>query len=106
MVQQYAKVTGVASNETVDKVGAVVTSQVTEQTLVGSKVVKSVQGPDGKLWVLMGLDSRAVEELTLGAVKTSMKNDQALWQQFQAKKGQEDLAAEIAKQRVVDTAAK
>ncbi|MDD5059279.1 MAG: LPP20 family lipoprotein [Sideroxydans sp.] len=106
MIKQFAQTTGAAQNETVDKVNASVTMQITEQTLSGSKVLKSVQGPDGKLWVLMGIDSRSVEELTQTAVKSSMKNDQALWQQFQSKKGQDEMAAEIAKQKVIDTPSK
>jgi len=106
MIKQFAATTGAGKSETVDKVNASVSLQITEQTLIGSKVIKSVQGPDGKLWVLMGLDSTSVEQLTQTAVKTSMKNDNALWQQFQAKKGQDEMATEIAKQKVIDAAAK
>lgn len=100
MVKQYAGTTGAAGSETVDRVNQSTTKQITDQTLVGSKVIKSVEGPDGKLWVLMGLDAKAVEELTKNVVKTSMNNDQALWQQFQGQKAQDELAAEIARQRL------
>lgn len=106
MIKQFAATTGSAKSETVDKVNASVSLQITEQTLTGSKVIKSVQGPDGKLWVLMGIDAASVEQFTQTAVKTSMKNDNALWQQFQAKKGMDEMATEIAKQKVADAASK
>lgn len=105
-ITQVVGTTGTAKTETVDQAKQSATNLITEQTLTGSRVVKSVQGPDGKLWVLMGLDSSAVENLTQSAVKTSMKNDNALWQQFQAKKGLDELATEIAKQKVAESAAK
>lgn len=105
-ITQVVGTTGTAKTETVDQAKLSATNLITEQTLIGSKVIKSVQGPDGKLWVLMGLDSSSVEQLTQSAVKTSMKNDNALWQQFQAKKGLDELATEIAKQKVVDATAK
>ena len=38
MVKQYAETTGAASTETVDKVNTSVTKQITDQTLVGTKV--------------------------------------------------------------------
>lgn len=105
MVKQFAETTGVADNESVDRVNSATTKQITDQTLVGSKVIKSVTGPDGRLWVLMGMDSKTIESLTKIAVKSSMNNEQALWQKFQAKKSQDELADEIAKQKVVDVPA-
>jgi hypothetical protein len=48
----------------------------------------------------MGLDTAGAQQLTEAAIKTSMNNDQAAWQQFRAQKGQDELAADIAKQKV------
>jgi hypothetical protein len=61
---------------------------------------KSLQGPDGTMYVLVGLDAASVQKLTETAVKTSMNNDRALWQKFQAGKAQDELAADIAKQKL------
>lgn len=100
MIKQYAETTGAGSKETVDRVNTSVTKQITDQTLTGTKIFRSATGPDGTLYVLVGLDDISVQKLTEAAVKTSMGNDQAAWQQFKAQKGQDELAAEIAKQKV------
>ena len=99
-VKQYAGTTGGGDTETVDKVNELVTSQFTNETLVGTRVFKTLQGPDGTMYVLVGLDAASVQKLTESAVKTSMNNDRALWQKFQAGKAQDELAADIAKQNL------
>lgn len=100
MIKQYAETTGAGSKETVDQVNTSVTKQITDQTLVGTKVFRSAQAPDGTMFVLVGLDEAAAQKLTESAVKTSMGNDQALWQQFKSQKAQDELAADIAKQKL------
>lgn len=100
MIKQYVETTGAASAETVDKVNTSVTKQITNETLKGTKIFRTAEGPDGTLYVLVGLDEAQAAKLTETAVKTSMGNDKALWQQFKAKGGQDELAAEIAKQKV------
>lgn len=102
MIKQFAEVTGAAAgdNETVDQVRSATTKQITNESLEGSKVVKTIQGPDGKLWVLMAVDENAVAAIAKKSVKTSMNNEQALWQKFQAKMSHDEMAEEIAKQKV------
>jgi hypothetical protein len=100
MIKQYAETTGAGTKETVDRVNTLVTKQITDQTLQGTKIFRSIQAPDGTMYVLVGLDEAAAQKLTETAVKTSMNNDQAAWQQFKASKGQDELAADIAKQKV------
>lgn len=100
MIKQYVETTGAASKETVDRVNTSVTKQITDQTLQGTRIFRSVVGPDGTMYVLVGLDEAAAQKVAETAIKTSMSNDQAAWQQFRAQKGQEELAAEIAKQKV------
>ncbi len=100
MIKQYVETTGAASKETVDRVNTSVTKQITDQTLQGTKIFRSIVGPDGTMYVLVGLDEASAQKLTVAAVKTSMGNDQAAWQQFRAQKGQDELAADIAKQKV------
>ncbi len=96
MVKQYAEVTGAADSETVDKVNTSVTKQITDETLVGTKIVKTRTSPNGTLYVLLGMDPSTAAAATENALKTSMNNDRALWQQFKAKQGQDELAAAIA----------
>lgn len=97
MIKQYAETTGAASTETVDMVNTSVTKQITSQTLTGTRIYKSRTSPSGGMYVLVGLDDKAVQQQAENALKTSMKNDQALWQQFKAQKAQDELAAEISK---------
>ena len=96
MVKQYAETTGAADSETVDKVNTSVTKQITDETLVGTKIFKTRTSPNGTLYVLLGMDPSTASQATQNALKTSMGNDKALWQQFKAKKGQDELAASIA----------
>ena len=71
--------------------------EITAEELVGSKVYKTRTGPNGRLFVLLGLDAAAAERIVAKAAKTSMKNEQALWQQFMAQKSFDEMAADIAK---------
>jgi len=70
----------------VDKVNTSVTKQITKEELSGSKVYKTRTSPNGTLYVLVGLDTENAVQVTQAALKTSMNNDQALWQQFKAHK--------------------
>ena len=96
MVKQYAETTGAADSETVDKVNTSVTKQITDETLVGTKIFKTLNSPNGALYVLLGMDASVAAQATENALKTSMGNDSALWQQFKAQKGQDELASSIA----------
>lgn len=100
MVKQFVETTGAGKDETVDRVNTSVTKQITNETLIGTRIFRSRQGPDGTMYVLLGLDEESAKKLTEAAVKTSMNNDKALWQKFQAGKSQDELAADIAKQKV------
>jgi hypothetical protein len=96
MVKQYAETTGAADTETVDKVNTSVTKQITDESLIGTKIYKTRTSPNGTLYVLLGMDPNATVTATENALKTSMQNDRALWQQFKAQQGQDELAAAIA----------
>lgn len=96
MVKQYVETTGAADTETVDKVNTSVTKQITDESLVGTKVYQTRTSPNGALYVLLGMDPSVAAMVTKNALTTSMKNDAALWQQFKAQKGQDELASSIA----------
>lgn len=97
MVKQYAETTGAASTETVDKVNTSVSKLITNETLEGSKLFKTATSPNGTMYALVGFDPKLAQKKTEDALKTSMNNEKALWQQFKAQKGQDELAADIAK---------
>jgi hypothetical protein len=98
-IKQYAETTGTGDKETVDQVYTATTKQITDESLVGTKTVRSAQGPDGAMYVLIGLDEASAQKLTETAIKTSMNNERALWQKFQAGKAQDEMAADIAKMK-------
>jgi hypothetical protein len=96
MIKQYSETTGAGDSETVDQVNTSVTKQITKETLVGSRIFRQMPTPTGGIVVLVGLSPDTVNKLAEQALKTSMKNDPALWQKFQASKAQDELAADIA----------
>ena len=99
MVKQYVEATGAGDAETVDQVMTSVTKQLTSETLVGTRIFRTQTSPNKTLYVLVGLDAAAAENIAKVALQTSMNNDQAIWQKIQANKGQDELAAEIAKMK-------
>lgn len=93
-VESFARSTGVGSSEVAEKVSTQVSKQVAKVSLSGSKMMKSrVVG--NTLYVLVGVPEKSVNETAKKAVKTSFKNDEALWQQFQSKKALESLDQEF-----------
>jgi len=99
MIKQYAETTGAGDAETVDRVNSSVTKQITDQKLVGSKIVRQMPTPTGGMIVLVALDPTGVDQIAKDILRTSMNNDQALYQQFKAGQGFDELADEIVKYR-------
>jgi hypothetical protein len=98
MIERYLGTTGTTDAETIDKVQTATSRHITSENLVGSKPLRSLKNPTtGALFVLVGLDPASMTANAQKAIRTSMGNDQALWQQFLAQKKQDELAAEIAK---------
>ncbi|WP_430461284.1 LPP20 family lipoprotein [Thalassolituus sp. LLYu03] len=96
MIKQYAETTGAGDAETVDRVNTSVTKQLTKETLVGSKIYRQMPTPSGGIVVLVGLDADTAAKVAEQAIKTSMNNERALWQKFQAEKSFDELANEIS----------
>ena len=84
-IEQYAQSTGIGKTETVDKVSTQVSKQVAKVTLNGSKQLAYWQHPENSdIYVLMGVSKDSVNNSTDQAVRSSFKNENALWQQFKA----------------------
>lgn len=97
MLKNFTQQTGVGSSAVVDKVTADVSKQLSQQDLVGSKVVKKWISKTGTMWVLLEVNKDSIQAKLDNSVKSSFKNDDALWQQFQAKKAQDELDASLTK---------
>ncbi len=94
-VETFTRTTGVAEGETVDQVNTAVSKQIAKVDLQGSKLVDAWNAPSGSLYVLVTVPEATVNGEVKKAVKTSFKNDQALWQQFQSKNALEGLDKEF-----------
>jgi hypothetical protein len=99
MIEQYAEASGAGSKEMIGRVCASAARQITDQTLYGSRIFKSIVATDGEMFVLVGLDEAGIQNVVETAIKAGMSNDQAVWKQFKTKKNQDELAAEIARQK-------
>jgi hypothetical protein len=98
MMKDFTQVTGVGDAQTVDKVTSSVSKQIASQSLQGTAQKEIWMSPCGELYVLVVLNPAKVADLTKQQVTSSLKNDAALWQQFQAQKAQDELDAAINKE--------
>jgi len=98
MMKDFTQVTGVGDAQTVDKVTSSVSKQISSQVLQGTMQKNAWFSPCGELYVLVAIDSGKVAGLTKNLVMSSMKNDAAIWQQFQARKAQGELDKAINKE--------
>ncbi len=101
MVKSFTQQTGVGDSATVDKVVSSVSKQVASQFLEGTVHRDTWVSRNGNIYTLVVLDSsmnEKVKETVKEQTKTSYKNDEALWQQFQAKKAQDELDAAVEKE--------
>ena len=95
MVKNFAQATGVGDAQTFEKVASQVSKQVANQTLSGSKQKAIWIANDGELFILVVLDPESVKAAASSSVKTSLKNEEALWQQFQSKSALDSLDKEF-----------
>lgn len=94
-VSQY--LTSIAAGGAVSiKVGESVTQTINSETLGLAKQYHVQTGPEGRMYVLVGLDKDTSKMLLEKAVKISMTKDQAIWLKIQTQKSFDKMAAEIA----------
>ena len=94
-IEGFTRATGNGSAETVDKVSTAVTKQIAKVDLKNSKAVNMWQAPSGAIYMLVTVPAGEVNKEVKNAVKSSFKNDNALWQQFQSKQALEQLDKEF-----------
>ena len=98
MLKDFTQSTGIGDDEVVDKVTANVSKQVASQTLNGTVQRSIWQSPCNELYVLIASDPAVVQAAVKQSVNSSYRNENALWQQFQAQKAQDELDAAISKE--------
>ncbi len=95
-VETFARSTGIGGNEVADKVSTQVSKQVAKVTLQGSKQVKYWENPvTNDIYLLVSVSKDTINNTVKERVLSSYKNNDALWQQFQAKNALEALEKEF-----------
>jgi hypothetical protein len=97
MFKSFKSSTGSGKDGTFDRSSESVSKQIASQTLQGSKMKNYWISRSGTMYVLVALDTGAVKEQMEKAVKTSFKNDRAMYQKFLASKAQGELDRELEK---------
>ena len=97
MFKAFKSVTGSGKDSTFDKSSEKVSKQIASQTLSGTKVKDTWISRSGTLYILMIVDTESVSAMMEKAVKTSFKNDKAMYQKFLASKAQGELEQELEK---------
>jgi hypothetical protein len=95
-VETFTRSTGIAENGTVDTVSVEVSKQVAKVVLNGSKQLAYWQHPDNSdIYLLVGVTKESINTSAKESIQSSFKNQDALWQQFQAKNALETLDKEF-----------
>ncbi len=99
MVKNYLGTTGVGDQESIDRAASSTSEAITDETLLGSRIVRRLVGPDGEVYIWVAIDEKNLVASAQQAIRTSMNNDKAAWQQFQGEKSHEEMAKKIADMR-------
>lgn len=99
LFKSFKATTGSGTDATFDKATSDVSKQLASQTLKGSRQIgMSWRHPKtGELFIMVGISNEPVKEKMEDAVKTSFKNDKALYQKFLAAKADGELDKELEK---------
>lgn len=95
LVKTFLGTTGRAEQETVDATQEVIQRQFTKQRLQGIKIQKSLQGPNKRMYVLVGLSEESFKTNAKKLINSSFNSDSAEWQRIQAGKGFKELEKAI-----------
>ena len=97
IIKTYMSSTGTGDSKTAERVVTSASKQIASQALRGSKLLKTWISPKGTMYVLVGVQGN-IKDMTKKAIKTTFKNDQALWQEFKAKKQWDELDEAVDKE--------
>ena len=96
MVKKYLLTTGMGTAETASAAASSTVKTITKKTFEVAKIYRTLIGPEGRIYVLVGMGEHTNYVLVEKAVKTSMKNEKALWQEFDAQESFDAMVAGIA----------
>lgn len=95
MYKRSTQELGIGDDQSIDHAVQYATKQVADVTLEHSVQKKLfLDSETGVLYTLYALDAAIVDEKVKNSIKTSFKNDEALWQKFQATQAWQELEQE------------
>jgi len=98
LFKQYKGTTGSGKASTFDKATSSVSKQLTNETLSGSKSIEMWIHPTTKeMYLLVVIKTSKVGDNMKQAIKTSFKNEQAMYQRFLASQANGELNRELEK---------
>ena len=97
MFKSFKSVTGSGENSTFDKSSEKVSKQIASETLNNTIVKDTWISTSGTFYVLMAVDTAQVSSKIEESVRTSFKDDKAMYQKFLASKAQGELAMDLEK---------
>lgn len=98
MYKRATQELGIGEDQTIDHAVQYATKQIADVTLRHSQQKKLFLDSDsGILYTLYALDSNVVDQQMKTSMKSSFKNEEALWQKFQATQAWKELDHEVKK---------
>jgi hypothetical protein len=98
LFKSYKATTGSGTASTFDQASSKVSKQLASQTLNGSRATDVWTNPKTKeLYMLVTVSNKPVKQAMDKAIKTSFKNDKAMYQKFLAAKANGELDKELEK---------
>jgi len=98
IINNSTKSMGMEKDEKVDRLSEHVSKQSSSQLLKGSRHVDTWISKSGELYALVVVELEKAKKTIRENTLSSFKNDNALWQKFQAKQSFEELDRQIEKE--------
>jgi len=97
LYKSFTATTGKDTSGSYEKATSNVSKQLASESLKGSRGIESWKSDAGTLYILVGLSNNQVKESINNAAKTSLNDENAMFQKFLANQANEELAAELKK---------
>lgn len=97
MLTDWARTTGAGDAQTYEANFEDTSRQLTQQTLTNTRQLKRWVAPDGTLVLLVGMDASELKAGLKDNIRTSLGNQEALWQQFQSQQALDNLDQQLDK---------
>ncbi len=81
-VKNFTETTGESENEAIEQVASLLSQQVTNQSLKGTKPLKQVTSPNGTLYVLVGFDKKIYDMALKEFLNSSKVKDKDKWKKI------------------------